>query len=201
MSAVGSPTIGVLGLQGACQAHVTRLKLLGAHTRLIYQARDLDLVDGVVLPGGESTTMLRFLTGGGCPNSIEEGPSLWQALRRFVMQKPVLGTCAGLILLAKEVVPQQPSLGALDVTVTRNAYGRQRDSRIIYAGSELGDEPIEMVFIRAPMIERVGPDVEVLAYRDEHPVLVQQGNVIGCAFHPELGKEMRVHQRLLSLCD
>lgn len=201
MSTKRSPTIGVLGLQGAYQAHMIRLQLLGAHTRLIYQARDLDQVDGVVLPGGESTTMLHFLTGDGVrSDSTEEGPSLWQALQRFVMKKPVLGTCAGLILLAKEVLPKQPSLKALDVVVKRNAYGRQRDSRIVYAESELGDEPTEMVFIRAPMIEQVGSDVEVLAYRDEHPVLVQQDNVIGCAFHPELGREMRVHQRLLSLC-
>lgn len=179
--------VGVLAIQGAYQAHAARLRLLGAEPVLVRSAAELNDISGIILPGGESTTMLRFLAR----------DQLLQNLADFATRHPVFGTCAGLILLAREVEPQQQSLGLLNVSVMRNAYGRQRESAIVQAPSALPGGQLEMVFIRAPGIVRVGDDVTVLAERDGQPVLVQQGHLLGCAFHPELSRDNRVHQLFL----
>lgn len=183
--------IGVLALQGAFDAHRRVLSGLGVEAPLVRSTRDLEGLDAIVLPGGESTTMLRFLARDG----------LFEALGEFVAARPALGTCAGLILLAREVEPHQPSLGALDLTVARNAYGRQRDSKVLRGETRLPGGPFEMVFIRAPRITLLGAGVEVLARRGDDPVLVRQGNAIGCAFHPELGGDDRVHRLLIEGCE
>jgi pyridoxal 5'-phosphate synthase pdxT subunit len=142
-------------------------------------------LDGLILPGGESTTVLRFL----------EKHSFFEILAEFCTSQPVFGTCAGAILLAREVLnPPQRSLGLLDATVERNAYGRQIDSTILTAETALPGGPLEMVFIRAPRIVETGPAVQVLARRDGSPVLVKQGNVMAATFHPELSQDRRVHQ-------
>ncbi|THJ33712.1 pyridoxal 5'-phosphate synthase glutaminase subunit PdxT [Lampropedia aestuarii] len=179
-----APTIGILALQGAYEAHARMLSQLGADCLWVRTAADLQGIDGLVLPGGESSTMLHHL---------QQTPQLYAALQEFVTTKPCLGTCAGLILLAQAVLPQQPSLGALAVTVQRNAYGRQRDSHITSAQTNLAGGPLEAVFIRAPRITALSPEVQVLADCDGTPVLVQQGQVMGCSFHPELGADSRVH--------
>jgi 5'-phosphate synthase pdxT subunit len=141
-------------------------------------------LDGLILPGGESTTILNFLKH-----------RFFDALEEFCGSHPVFGTCAGAILLAREVVnPAQRSLGLLDATVERNAYGRQIDSTILTAETTLPGGPLEMVFIRAPRIVSAGPGVEVLARRDGFPVLVRQGSIMAATFHPELSSDRRVHQ-------
>src|SRR5271170_2628332 len=179
--------IGVLALQGDFDAHRRRLEELGAEVVLVRKPEQLQEIDGLVIPGGESGTFLKLLG--------EEG---FARLKDFVRAKPTFGTCAGCILLASEVEnPTQNGLGALDITVRRNAYGRQIDSSI-REGRFLG-EPIEMVFIRAPKIERVGPDVEVIATEGNDPVAVRQGRVMAATFHPELSEDTRVHQVFLDL--
>ena len=181
--------IGILALQGDFDAHRRRLEELGAEVVLVRDAEDFEGLDGLVIPGGESTTFLKLL-----------GESAFQKLDEFVHTKPTFGTCAGAIMLAREVEnPSQPGLNALDITIRRNAYGRQIDSSIVEAQSKLGGEPLEMVFIRAPRIESVGKDVEVLARRGDNPVLVRQGNVMAATFHPELSEDKRVHQEFLKL--
>jgi 5'-phosphate synthase pdxT subunit len=183
-------TIGVLAIQGDFDAHRRRLEQLGAQTLLVKKPEQLDAVDALVIPGGESTTFLKFLEQGG----------FLEKLRQFVRAKPAFGTCAGAILLAQEVEnPPQPSLGALDVRIRRNAYGRQRESSIRFGKTKLGEEPLEMVFIRAPRIERVGGGVEVLASFGDDPVLVRQGKVMAATFHPELSEDTRVHAAFLEL--
>src|SRR5881398_2317479 len=145
--------IGVLALQGDFDAHRKRLEELGAEVVLVKKPEQLDEIDGLVIPGGESGTFLNLL-----------GEAGFEKLKQFVRVKPTFGTCAGAILLAKEVEnPQQAGLGVLDIRIRRNAYGRQIDSSIRLGKSELGDDPMEMVFIRAPKIGHVGKDVEVLA--------------------------------------
>jgi len=182
-------TIGVLALQGDFDAHRRRLEELGATVILVRKAEDFDHIDGLVIPGGESTTFLKLL-----PKNVLE------RLRDFVHTKPTFGTCAGAILLAKNVTnPDQTGLGALDMTVERNAYGRQIDSTILTAQTKLGSEPLEMVFIRAPRIQQVGEGVEVLAERDGYPVLVRKGSVMAATFHPELSDDTRVHAEFLKL--
>ncbi|KKW67522.1 glutamine amidotransferase [Lampropedia cohaerens] len=185
--AAAHTVVGVLALQGAYDAHHRMLQGMGVATRRVRQPQDLQGLDALVLPGGESTTLLHFLQQG----------TFWQDLQAFVATRPCLGTCAGLILLAQQVQPAQPGLGALAVTVQRNAYGRQRDSHIRQATTILPGGPMEMVFIRAPRIVQCDPVVQVLAYSDGTPVLVRQGQTIGCAFHPELSSDTRVHQLLL----
>jgi len=144
----------------------------------------------VVIPGGESTTFLKFL----------EQQNFFGKLGDFVKTKPALGTCAGAILLAKEVEgPSQASLGALDIRIRRNAYGRQLESSIRQAETKLAGGPMEMVFIRAPRIERVGKEVEVLASAGGDPVLVRQGKIMAATFHPELSDDSRVHQAFLQM--
>ena len=185
-------TIGVLALQGDFDAHRRRLEELGAHVVLVRKPEQLDHVEGLVIPGGESGTFLKLLG--------EEG---FEKLKQFVRVKPTFGTCAGAILLATEVVnPEQAGLGAIDIGIRRNAYGRQVDSSI-REGKFIPDHrtgsPLEMVFIRAPKIERVGPAVEVIATEGKDPVAVRQGKVMAATFHPELSDDTRVHQAFLDL--
>jgi 5'-phosphate synthase pdxT subunit len=179
--------IGVLALQGDFEAHRRRLEELGADVVLVRDPEQLDEIDGLVIPGGESGTFLNLL-----------GDSGFEKLRQFVQIKPTFGTCAGAILLAKEVEnPRQAGLGALDIGIRRNAYGRQIDSSI-REGSFLGSAT-EMVFIRAPKIERIGPGVEVLATEGDFPVAVRQGRTMAATFHPELSEDTRVHQAFLDI--
>jgi 5'-phosphate synthase pdxT subunit len=182
--------IGVLALQGAYDAHVRTLAALGATSRLVRLPQDLLGLDGLILPGGESTTMLQFL----------DRNKFFEVLQTYVRSTPTFGTCAGAILLATRVEgPDQRSLGALDISVERNAYGRQNDSSIVTGPTSLGDPPLEMVFIRAPRIIRTGPSVEVLASRDGFPTMVRSGLILAATFHPELSTDRRVHQLFLSI--
>jgi len=185
------PRIGILAVQGDFAAHAKMLRLLGAETVEVRTLDDLGGCGGLVLPGGESTTQLQFLQ--------EEG--LFDAIKRFAANRqPVFGTCAGAILLASEVQhPAQESLGLLDMTVLRNAYGRQLASDVFFGTSKLEPGPMEMVFIRAPIIEKVGRGVEVLAEQGGKPVLVQRGSVLASTFHPELTSDTTVHRHFLSL--
>jgi 5'-phosphate synthase pdxT subunit len=179
--------IGVLALQGDFDAHRKRLEELGAEVVLVKKPEQLDAIDGLVIPGGESGTFLKLL-----------GEAGFEKLKQFVRVKPTFGTCAGAILLANEVEnPKQSGLGALDIRIRRNAYGRQIDSSI--REGRLGKEPIEMVFIRAPKIQRVGPGVEVIATEGGDPVAVRQGKVMAATFHPELSEDTRVHRAFLDL--
>jgi len=181
------PTIGVLALQGDFDAHRRRLEELGARVTLIKKPEQLDEIDGLIIPGGESGTFLNLLG--------EEG---FEKLKEFVRLKPTLGTCAGAILLAKEIEnPQQQGLGAIDISVRRNAYGRQLESSIregLFRGA-----PTEMVFIRAPKFSRLGPGVEVLATEGDDPVVVRQGKTLAATFHPELSEDTSVHQAFLEM--
>ena len=180
-------TIGVLALQGDFDAHRRRLEELGAEVVLVKRPEQLDGIDGLVIPGGESGTFLKLL-----------GEQGFAKLKEFVHAKPTFGTCAGAILLASEVEnPPQAGLGALDIRIRRNAYGRQIDSSI--REGRLGDSPLEMVFIRAPKIERVGPNVEVIATEGSDPVAVRQGSAMAATFHPELSEDTRVHAAFLEL--
>jgi len=179
--------IGVLAIQGDFDAHRKRLEELGAEVMLVRKPQQLDEIDGLVIPGGESGAFLKILGAQG----IEK-------LKEFVRLKPTFGTCAGAIMLAKEITnPEQPGLGALDIRIRRNAYGRQIDSSI--RTGRLGDSPLEMVFIRAPRIERIGPGVEVLATEGKDPVVVRQGKAMAATFHPELSDDTRVHRAFLEL--
>jgi pyridoxal 5'-phosphate synthase pdxT subunit len=189
--------VGVLALQGDFDAHRKRLEELGAEVVLIKRPEQLDEVDGLVIPGGESGTFLKLL-----------GEAGFEKLKQFALSKPTFGTCAGAILLASEVEnPKQAGLGALDIRIRRNAYGRQLDSSIRegrFVDGRSGenkatDSPIEMVFIRAPKIERVGPGVEVIATEDGDPVAVRQGRTMAATFHPELSEDTRVHRAFLDL--
>ena len=181
--------VGVLALQGDFDAHRRTLEKLGAEVVLVKRPEQLDDVEGLVIPGGESSAFLKLL-----------GDKGFEKLSDFVRTKPTFGTCAGCILLAKDVEnPPQAGLGALDITVRRNAYGRQIDSAIISAPTRLEGGPLEQVYIRAPRIERTGASVEVLAERDGHPVLVRQGNLMAATFHPELSDDTRVHAEFLKL--
>jgi len=182
--------VGVLAIQGDFEAHANALRDAGADAVLVRRPEQLADVDGLVIPGGESTTFLKFLERDGFLAALEE----------FVRNKPSFGTCAGCILLAKEVVhPSQQSLGVLDATVERNAYGRQIDSVIETAETKLEGGPLEMVYIRAPRIVKTGPGVAVLAERDGFPVLVEQGKIMAATFHPELSADRRVHERFVEL--
>ncbi|MGB7149398.1 MAG: pyridoxal 5'-phosphate synthase glutaminase subunit PdxT [Terriglobales bacterium] len=179
--------IGVLALQGDFDAHRRRLEDLGAQVVLVRKPEQLDELDGLIIPGGESGTFLKLLGEEGLAN-----------LKDFVRMKPTFGTCAGCILLATDVEnPKQAGLGALDITVRRNAYGRQIDSSI--RDGKFLNEPIEMVFIRAPKIERVGEGVEIIATEGNDPVLVRKGKTMAATFHPELSDDRRIHQYFLDL--
>ena len=193
-------TIGILALQGDYEAHARAFRNSGARTVLVRKPEELAGLDGLVLPGGESTTMLKFLEQKPLNNNGFENDDFFSALEKFAASKPVFGTCAGSILLANEVLqPKQRSLGALDATVERNAYGRQIDSTILTLPTELPGGPLEMVFIRSPRITRVGEGVDVLAQRDGHPTLVRQGHLLACTFHPEMSADTRVQQLFLDI--
>ena len=175
--------VGVLAIQGDFAAHAAVLQRLGCASRLVRRPDDLDGLDALILPGGESTTMLKFLAQG----------DFLDRLRQFLAHHPALGTCAGAILMARRVTgPSQPSLGALDMTAVRNAYGRQRDSSIRSARVEpdfvaaLGAVTLEAVLIRAPRFRDLGPGVEVVASVEGEPVLLRQGRLVASSFHPEL---------------
>lgn len=179
--------IGILAVQGDFEAHAAMLERMGVATKYVRTTADLEGCDGLILPGGESTTQLQFLQ--------EEG--LFKAIRQFAAEGgAIFGTCAGTILLASEVKnPSQASLGLLDMTVLRNAYGRQIASDVFFGPSKLKKEPLEMVFIRGPVIERVGPGIEVLAEFAGKPVLVEKGRVMAATFHPELTNDTTLHKR------
>lgn len=184
------PRIGVLAIQGDYAAHAEALVEAGAIPVEVRKKEELSDLDGLILPGGESTTMLKFLERG----------HLFDELKQFCATHPVFGTCAGVILLAREVRnPAQTSLGALDAVVERNAYGRQIDSSILLCESALGEEKLEMVFIRAPRIVEVGHNVEILASRDGLPTLVREGKLMAATFHPELTTDRRVHKAFVDL--
>ena len=185
-----SLNIGVLALQGAYEIHAARLRELGANVTLIKKPEQLEGLDGLVVPGGESSTFLKHL----------ERAGFYDVLYNFVQQKPTFGTCAGIILLAKHVShPEQRSFGVLDIDVERNAYGRQNDSAILTEETGLPGGPLEMVFIRAPRISRLAPGIETLATRGEDPTLIRQGNILAATFHPELTQDSRVHQLFLDI--
>ena len=183
-------TIGVLALQGDYAAHALALTEVGANAVLVRNVAQLAGLDGLIIPGGESTTFLKFLERDGFLADLAE----------YVRTKPTFGTCAGCILLADEVVhPAQASLAVLHATVERNSYGRQIDSSIEHAATKLGGNPLEMVYIRAPRILKVAEDVEVLAERDGFPVLVRQGELLAATFHPELSDDRRVHRLFVDM--
>ena len=183
--------IGILAIQGDYEAHAKVLDRLGAEHSYIRRPDDLSRLSGIILPGGESSTHLRILT--------EEG--LFDGLKEFAADGVAFfGTCAGAILLARDVHgPPQASLGLIDISVLRNGYGRQLASDVHTAPTKLRKEPLEMVFIRAPIIESIGQGVEVLAEDAGHPVLVQQGRILASTFHPELTPDTAVHEHFLSM--
>jgi 5'-phosphate synthase pdxT subunit len=186
-----TPKIGILAIQGDFAAHAAMLQSLGAATKEVRTVADLQVCDALILPGGESTTQLQFLQ--------EEG--LAEAIKKFAAsQHPVFGTCAGAVLLATRVSnPHQDSLGLIEMTVLRNAYGRQLASEVSSGNSKLKSAPMEMVFIRAPIIDSVGPGVKILAEFAGKPALVQKDNVLASTFHPELTDDPTVHQHFLGL--
>jgi 5'-phosphate synthase pdxT subunit len=183
--------IGVLAFQGDFAAHVNMLRRMGMTASEVRRAIDLDAVTGLILPGGESTTMLKFLNQEGL-----SGPIIDFAHRG----KPIFGTCAGAILLAQEVSnPMQLSLGLLAVAVERNAYGRQVDSFVAELETSIEGGPLEAVFIRAPRIRTIGPNCVVLASLNGNPVLVRERNILAATFHPELTEDDRVHRLFLEM--
>ncbi|HVB87522.1 MAG TPA: pyridoxal 5'-phosphate synthase glutaminase subunit PdxT [Candidatus Dormibacteraeota bacterium] len=183
--------IGIVAIQGDYEAHAKMLDRLGVKWTYVRRPADIDGVAGIILPGGESTTHVKVLR--------EEG--LWDALQQFYSRGGAFfGTCAGAILLAHEVRnPTQASLGLLNVSILRNGYGRQLASDVHEGKTKLSDEPMEMVFIRAPIIESVGEGVEVLAKDAAHPVLVQQGRILAATFHPELTSDLTIHRHFVEM--
>lgn len=183
--------IGVLAIQGDYEAHGRMLERLGVEPVFVRTPADLEGLRGLILPGGESSTHMKVMA--------EEG--LLEAIRKFASDGGAFfGTCAGTILLAREIHnPEQASLGLLDASVLRNGYGRQLASDVHYGASKIKDEPLEMVFIRAPIIESVGDGVRVLAEYEGHPVLVEQGRVLAATFHPELTDDTSIHERFLKM--
>ena len=187
----GHKPVGILAIQGDFAMHAKMLDAMAAPWKLVKHPADLDEVGGLIMPGGESTTMLK----------IFELEGIGAAIKKFAAQgKPIYGTCAGAILLAKEVLnPPQEKLGLIDIAIERNAYGRQIDSSIQTGDCpELADHPVEMVFIRAPIIRRVGDGVRVLGRCGNLPVLVEQGNIMVGTFHPELTDDQAVHRYFLN---
>jgi len=187
-----SPTVGVLALQGAFAVHEQRLRECGVRARQVRTPDDLARVDALVMPGGESTTMSKLLTTSGLFDVLAS---------RIEGGMAVFGTCAGMILLATDVLdgrPDQRSFGAIDIAVRRNGYGRQVDSfEADLDVPSAGDRPFHGVFIRAPKVERVGPDVEVLAEYQGVPVLLRRGRVSVASFHPELSGDARLHRSFI----
>ncbi|MDQ2991607.1 MAG: pyridoxal 5'-phosphate synthase glutaminase subunit PdxT [Candidatus Eremiobacteraeota bacterium] len=185
-------TVGVLGLQGDVVEHLAALRAAGATAVEVKTIADLAHVDGLVIPGGESTTVMKLLARFSMSEPI---------VARVRAGMPLWGTCMGMIVAASDVADmEQPTLGVIDITVRRNAFGRQNDSaEIRLAIPVLGDAPFPAIFIRAPWIERVGPGVDLLAERDGHGVMVREGNVLGTSFHPELTGDHRVHGYFLEM--
>ncbi len=185
------PKIGIVAIQGDYEAHAKVLQTLGVPYAFVRRPEDLAGLSGVILPGGESTTHLKVMR--------EEG--LFDALKQFAKDGGAFfGTCAGAILLATQVHgPAQHSLALLDIAVLRNGYGRQLASDVHSASTKLRKEPLEMVFIRAPIIESVGQNVEILAEDAGHPVLVREGRIMAATFHPELTSDTAVHEYFLKL--
>jgi len=190
MASKQQATIGILAVQGDFEMHAKMLERMGVPWKLVKHVEDLAGVDALILPGGETTTMLKFLSE----------RKIGEAIKRFAEEnKPVFGTCAGAILMAKEVLnPEQERLGLIDISIERNAYGRQVDSSIQKGECpELSDHPVEMVFIRAPIIRRVGEGVKILGHAAGLPVLVEQGNLLAATFHPELTADETIHRYFL----
>jgi 5'-phosphate synthase pdxT subunit len=188
-NAASKKRVGVLALQGDFEAHARALERAGAEAVEVRSAADLEKIDGLVIPGGESSTMLKLL----------DEEHLLAPLMDFGREQPVFGTCAGAILLASEVSnPPQSSLGLMDISVERNAYGRQLESRIARLHPQDLDGDLEAVFIRAPIIRRVGEKARVLATYQGDPVLVEQGRHLVATFHPELTDDTRIHRMFLS---
>jgi pyridoxal 5'-phosphate synthase pdxT subunit len=189
---MAKPLIGVLAMQGDVLEHIAALRRAGADAMPVKNRADLARVDGLVIPGGESTTVMKLLDRFDMSVPIVE---------RVHAGMPLWGTCMGMIVAARDVAGlNQPALGLLDVTVRRNAFGRQNESaEVPLFVPVLGELPFPAIFIRAPWIERVGPLVEVLAERDGHGVMVREGNVLGTSFHPELGTDPRVHAYFLEM--
>jgi 5'-phosphate synthase pdxT subunit len=189
-ASIERPRIGVLAIQGDYAAHAAALEQAGAAACEVRTAGQFASLDGLVLPGGESTTILKFL----------DSRDLFTCLEQFCAGRPVFGTCAGAILLARQVLhPPQRSLGVLDAVVERNAYGRQIHSSIVTAPSALPGGPLEMVFIRAPRFASIGPNVQALATRDGAPTLVRQGAILAATFHPELSHDRRIHRLFVEI--
>ncbi|MDP1821040.1 MAG: pyridoxal 5'-phosphate synthase glutaminase subunit PdxT [Acidimicrobiales bacterium] len=184
--------VGVLALQGAFARHVACLRALDAEAVAVRTPEQLAQVDALILPGGESTTMSMLLESSGLFEPVAE---------RLASGMPTLGTCAGMILLGAAILDgraDQRSFGAVDISVRRNAFGRQVDSfEADLDLAELAGGPFHAVFIRAPFVERAGAEVEVLAVVEDHPVLCRQGTVTVAAFHPELSDDLRIHERFL----
>jgi len=187
--------IGVLGIQGAIQEHLSILRKAGVEPSWVKDRKELDSVEALVMPGGESTTMIKLL----------KRFEMWEALRNRIEDgMPVLATCAGMILLSKTIenVVNQDSLGVLDISVKRNGYGRQINSfEVDLQIDEIGPEPFRAVFIRAPKIESIGDEIRVLTSYEGSPVLVRQGNVLAASFHPELTGDLRIHRYFLKMAE
>lgn len=196
-------TVGILAIQGGYHAHQTMIESLGHHVQLVKLPEDLDNIDRLVIPGGESTTLALLLKKHGA----------WEPLKQFCQTHPVFGTCAGSILLAKQITPNADTFGIIDITINRNGYGRQLESfeteitvslhnRNQRAGTETrpyDTQEIPAIFIRAPIIESVSNNVSVLAQYQNHPVLVQHQKTLACTFHPELTQSTMIHEYFMSL--
>ncbi len=184
--------IGVLALQGAFREHRWMLERCGAQAVEVRKPGDLDGLDGLIIPGGESTTIGKMLVDWGLMGKIRE---------RAAVGLAVYGTCAGMILLAKDIVgSDQPSLGLMDIKVRRNAFGRQRESfEADLNVPEFGAEPVRAVFIRAPYVESAGPEVKILAAVGDHIVIARQGRFLVTAFHPELTDDDRIHKYFIAM--
>ncbi|MGC8971655.1 MAG: pyridoxal 5'-phosphate synthase glutaminase subunit PdxT [bacterium] len=184
--------IGILAIQGSIAEHKEMFDRLGVETILVKKPNEIDKIDGLILPGGESTTFLKVL----------ENRGLFEKLREKIFQGlPILATCAGIIILAKDIenYPEQKTLGVLDITVSRNAYGRQKESFITYIDIPiLGNDNFEAIFIRAPQIKRVGEEIKVHAYFDGNPVFIEKDNLLGLTFHPELTEDARIHKYFIT---
>lgn len=183
--------IGVLAIQGDFAAHARSVRRVGANSIEVRSAKDLQTLNGLIIPGGETTTMLKCI----------EEENLALPITAFARAgKPIFGTCAGAILLAREVRnPAQPSLALIDIAVERNAYGRQVDSFVAKVETTLEGGPLEAVFIRAPKIVKVGGDVQVIGWLKNEPVLVRSGNIMAATFHPELTEDLRTHSLFVEM--
>jgi 5'-phosphate synthase pdxT subunit len=186
------PLVGVLALQGDVVEHVAALERAGAAALLVKTRADLERIGGLIVPGGESTTVMKLL------DRFELAEPI---VARVHAGMPFWGTCMGMIVAARDVAGlEQPTLDLIDIGVRRNAFGRQNESaEVDLKISVLGSEPFRAIFIRAPWIERAGPEVDVLAERAGHGVMVRQSNVLGTSFHPELGNDLRVHEYFLEM--